>query len=394
MKKYLILAAAAVVATAACTKNTLDQEAIPDVPITFQAANYTAQTKAGEVSVLSDFHAFNCRAFLHAEGVDLNSDGTVKTGENNYQNFFGTGNGETITFDDTNDKWAPSHVYYWPKGTQSFVNFVGWYGTTGSALTHPTIGYAYTASKWTASLTWAYSNATVGAAGANLLYADMAWRYKSNEDAVYKKDGVTEGVPMLFHHALAQINVKAYAYGNSAALAAGASAGTVTDGTATWTITLSNVQITPIYTSGSLSLTNADPGTKKTQAWTGGWSFGGETTGTMTRTGDPIPVDQITKPTVGTTTGDVIAATCVLPQTIGNTVKISFDVSIHTAYSTNANDEIIHKEILFNTMGTTAWAQNTKYTYYLKIIPSQSEVLFDPALQEDWSAGSTTDQSI
>ena len=45
-------------------------------------------------------------------------------------------------------------------------------------------------------------------------------------------------------------------------------------------------------------------------------------------------------------------------------------------------------------MGTTAWAMNTKYTYYLQINPSQKTVLFDPAVAEDWTVGETTDKTI
>ena len=386
MKKYFIIAAAAIAAMA-CSK--VEPTSTPDVKVSFQAANYVPQTKAGEVSVLNDFTAFQCRAFLHAEGVDLNANGTVKTGATDYQEFFGD-SGETISWNSTNKEWAPSHTYYWPKGTQSFVNFAGWYATTGIT---PTVSYTYTNSKWTATMNWSFSNSTVGETGKNIMYADMAWRYQSNADAKYKLDGVTEGVPMLFHHALAQINVKAYAYGNTAALTAGTTAGTVTDGTATWTITLTNVKITPVYTAGTLSLTNADPVEKKTQAWTGTWAGSGDA-GDLERTGS-VAVDQIAKPTVGTTTGDVIAATCVLPQTIGATVKLSFDVNIHTAYSAGqSNDEVIHKDILLNTMGTNAWAMNTKYTYFLKVVPSQSKVLFDPALEADWASVPSEDQAI
>jgi len=384
MKKYFIIAAAAIVAMAACTK--VETVGTPDQKVTFQAANYTTQTKAGEVSVLSDFDAFKCRAFLHAEGIDLNADGTVKT--TSYQEFFGSA-GETISWNSTNKEWAPSHVYYWPKGTKSFVNFVGWYGTDGTNAVDPTVTYAYdgTASKWTASMTWTFSNTSVGEAGTNLLYADMAWHFKSNNNpATYGKDGVTEGVPMLFHHALAQINVKAYADGTS--LSAGT--GTVSDANATWAISLENVQINPIYTAGTLALTNADPGSKTTQAWTGSWTGTG-TAGALTAS--DYLVDDITKANAG----DLIAATCVLPQTLGATVKLTFDMRITTTYNTNPtnpNVELIPVEITLNDMGTSAWALNTKYTYYIKIIPSQNKVLFDPALEAEWIEVEGTEQTI
>lgn len=403
MKKYFIIAIAALAASAACSKvETIDNT--PDVPVTFQAANYTGQTKA--VSVLNDFQSFKCRAFLHAQGIDLNSDGSVKT-TTTYQEFFGS-TGETITPDNTTNptEWAPSHTYYWPKGEQSFVNFVGWYGKDGSgAASDPTITYAYdgTAGKYKATLEWAYTSATVGNTTSNLLYADMAWRFKANNNpATYGADSVTEGVPMLFRHALAQINLKAYVTkgddpADAGAITAGTTAGTVKDNNATWTIQLKDVVITPIYTSGTLNLTNVDPGTEATEnPWTGGWTVG-STTSNYTVAG-PVAVDQVSKPASTSTAGDVIAKTCVFPQSL-TSVNLTFKLYIKTEYSGGLyNEEEIPYTIAFTggtqNLGTSAWAMNTKYTYYLKINPSQKVVLFDPALEADWTTGTTNEQTI
>ncbi|MBO4466031.1 MAG: hypothetical protein J5748_05075 [Bacteroidales bacterium] len=402
MKKYFIIAAAAVVAMAACSKDQIVDNG-PGSKVTFQAANYVRATKAGEpVSVFNDFKTFKCRAFLHAEGVDLNADYSVKT--DSYQEFFGA-SGETISPYDSDNAvianpttattnvhhWAPSHEYYWPKSEHSFVNFVGWYGTNGTSAVDPTIAYAYntTTSKWTATMTWSWGGTTVGAAGSNLLYADMAWRYNENPSAEYGLNGLSsgynKGVPMLFHHALAQINVKAYASaatagsGEPANAALTAGSGTVSDGTATWTIVLDNVKITPVYATGTLALTNADPGSTEAQAWTGSWTGSG-TAGDLAT--DSFTVQKVTKATAE----DVYEATCVLPQTLGATVVLSFDLDITTAYSGSvSNHEIIPISIKLNDMGTTEWAMNTKYTYYLQINPSQKRVRFDPALEADWS---------
>lgn len=407
MKKYIIIAAAAIAAMACSKVENIDT---PDVKVTFQAANYVPQTKAGSPSVFGDFKEFKSRAFLHAEGVDLNDDYTVKT--DSYQEFFGS-TGETISpyttagvkiTDPTPTSnnvgyWAPSHEYYWPKSSHSFVNFVGWYGTDGTNAVDPTIAYAYdnTASKWTATMTWTWSSTSVGEAGANFLYADMAWRYNNNPTAEYGNNGLSsnynKGVPMLFHHALAQINVKAYAYAATAASgepansALTAGTNTVTDGNATWTIILKNVKITPIFAAGTLALTNADPGSNTTQVWSGDWAGTG-TAGDFTTTN--FTVDQVTKANAE----DVFAATCVLPQTLSESVVLSFDLDITTDYGDEENHEIIPISIKLNDMGTSAWAKNTKYTYYLQINPSQKRVRFDPALEADWSTATTTDQTI
>ena len=407
MNKFFILATAALIALASCAK--MDLESTPDILVTFQAANYVPQTKAGEVSVFNDFTSFRCRGFMHAEGVDLNSDGSVittGTGKPSYQEFFGA-NGETISPYNSSDViisnptpdsdavhyWAPSHNYYWPKSSVSYVNFAAWYGTDGTNAVDPTVNYAYTGSpaKWTATMTWDYANSTVGESGANFLYADMAWRFKENPGAGYKFNGLTsdyKGVPMLFHHALAQINVKAYAFSSSLGLTAGTDEITeALSGGATCTrvITLENLEITSVHRAGTLTLTSADPGgdSATTQAWTGGWA-GTDAVGDLT-TADKI-VDQISQATAE----DVFAATCVIPQTIGTDVLLNFDLHIVTTYDNNG-DTVVHEEIIPQSLklgeggfGITEWQQNHKYTYFLKIVPAEGAVRFDPALDAVW----------
>lgn len=407
MKKLFFFATAALV-IAACAKTSLDNTATPDVPVTFQAANYSVATKAGEVSVFNDFKDFKSLAYLHAVGVDLNADGTQKAAT--YQNFFGV-SGETISpYNASNEiitdpttattnvsYWAPSHSYYWPKDPKSYVNFVAWYGTDGTNAVNPTVTYTYDTA-WQATMTWNYSNATIGEVGANLLYADMAWRYNGNPDASYKLNGLAagyKGVPMLFHHALAQINVKAYVAAATATPANPAIETGITDRTATWTILLKNVKITPVIKNGTLALTNTDPGNTDIQAWSGSWALAAEAAvGDLVRTGD-YTVTEIAKPAAGTTTGDLIAATCVIPQSLGATVVLSFDMDITTTYT----GDVTHREVIpfavkLNDMGTTAWAMNTKYTYFLQINPSQKTVLFDPAVAADWADGTTTEKIL
>ncbi len=386
MKKYFIIAVAALLASAACSKvETIDNT--PARKISFQVGNYAAQTKAA-VSFKDESESFKSRAFLHAEGVDLNPDYSVNG--TSYQEFFGS-TGETIEWDGTAKEWAPaSHDYYWPKSSHSFVNFASWYGTVNGADSDPTITYAYTASKWTATLSWNYT-AVLGQATSNLLYADMAWRYsEQNPTDGPHKDGVTEGVPTLFHHALAQINIKAYADDDASGENLTLSGSNPTDGTAVWTIAIKNAKITPIFASGTLTLTNADPGTASTtQAWTGDWAGTG--------TAGDVAISDFTVSTVTkATAANLVAPSCVLPQTLGASVVLSFDLDITATYTNNAatHHEIIPYSIKLNDMGTTAWAQNTKYTYYLRIVPNQNRVLFDPAIAEDWATGSTTDQNI
>ena len=407
MKKYLILAAAAIVAMAACAKVEIDDDKTPDVKVTFQAGNYVPQTKAS--SVFADFPNFKCRGFLHAEGIDVDNTGaiiTTGTGKPSYQEFF-TASGETISPYNSSDAiidnpttatgnvayWAPSHDYYWPKGTHSYVNFVGWYGTDGTNAVNPTIEYTWntpTANKWNAKMTWNITGTTAGTAGANYLYSDMAWRYNENPTSQYHLNGLGssyKGVPMLFHHALSQIIVKAYASGTN--LTAGNDV--ITEGSlCTRVITLENVKITPVILASNLVLTTADPESNTTSQWTS--SLTNSAAATDLNINNKI-VDQVTKDDAE----DVLAATCVIPQELGTSVVLSFDVRILTTYTTGGaqHQELLHKEITLNTdFQTAAWEQNHRYTYYVNILPAQSEVLFDPAIDAAWVETGTTEKEI
>nr|MCR5850777.1 lipoprotein [Bacteroidaceae bacterium] len=63
MKKYFILAAVALVALTACSKIEVSNT-VPDRAISFQVANYVAQTKAGE-SAFDINDTFKTSAWFH-----------------------------------------------------------------------------------------------------------------------------------------------------------------------------------------------------------------------------------------------------------------------------------------------------------------------------------------
>lgn len=407
MKKYIIFAAA-MVAMCACAKVESEDNG-PGTLITFQAANYVPQTKA--IAADTEFSSFKCKAYMHAEGINLSAaPDYAPSSAGGFQNFFGNaGNSYTETisgtgYTDANNNsekdaneyftsWVPSHSYYWPKSTHSFINFVGWYGNTG---TDPNVTYAWnsTSSKYEATLTWDFTT-SLGSASSNLLYADMAWRYNANgtntahfTDPV--TDPVTSGVPMLFHHALAQICVKSYATGTSVAKGTGTDTDKVTDGTATWTITLENIAVGTIATEGQLSMTNADPGSKATQPWTmtgTGWTA---STSASVNVSGTFKVNEVSSANAVT----VIANSCVVPQDVSE-ATLSGKVRVVTTYANGeTNSELIPFTVGFHDMGTDTWAQNHLYTYFVKYNPSQNTVTFDPAIDAAYQTINTTEQSI
>lgn len=352
MKKYIIIAAAAIAAMA-CSK--VETNDTPAKKVTFEVATYTSvQTKAHSLNS-EDIESFNCIAFMKGEGV------------NDLQDFFGE-DGETISYKTASNTWEPSHDYYWPKSENSYVNFFSWYDT-GAGPTEVTNG----------TMTW--TSRVIGA-GDNIMYADPAWHFQKNTTNAQQyttadddeNDTITVGVPTLFHHALAQINVKAYAAKTSVA------------NLCTWTIALTNAKITNVYTTGTLSLSATEPATtvlNNKGTWsTAAWSTSGST--------DDLAADNLTV-TATSKNGaqNLFTMQSVLPQAT-TAMNLTFNLDITTTYSGTpavTHHEIIPISIPIGTsagFNTTSWALNTQYTYYVQVVPSENKVLFDPAVAEEW----------
>ncbi len=346
MKKYIIIALAAVVAFTACTKTNPEEKKAEQ--ISFQVANYVPQTKAGEVSFLSEFENpadahFQSKAYLHADGVQGARD------------YFGA-NGETIKWFSDKTQWRSEQVYFWPKSADSYINFVSWYDNKENTTTVTET-----------TITWACNDID---ADQNFMWADEAWGYKNNDGAVYKKDGVTEGVPTLFHHALAKLTINAKAT-------------TVAEEGTTWDITIENVSVNNHVNSAELVLTNTltEAGaTADTAPYTAAWDA------------KNVAGFSITSP-AGKLTTDASDYVLVSEKSIfpllQATETLNFDIHIKAYHGTTLySEEVITKSILFNTLGTpaiTAWNNNTKYTYTIIINPMTDIILFDPAL-EPWVA--------
>ena len=360
MKKIFLLAAVALVAFTACTKIE-DTDATPARKITFQAASYLQQTKA-EVSIMSEFTSFKCKAFLHAAGYTDETQ-NMFTAEGETISAYTSGNAVTTTSSEVS-YWAPSHDYYWPKDPTSYINFVGWYDKKGTAPTSS----SETLLKWEN-----YSVLTTD----NLLFADEAWHYKANPTTGYHLDGsVSEGVPMLFHHALAQLCIQAKVT-------------KATDGKTpahTWDVTLLDITLDGVYNQGTLSLNNSDLGSTGTKAWEGGW--------TSTGTAHTVEMADVTTP-LKTTAVDVLTMQNVLPQAVTNDVKLNFKYNISYKYN---GSEYAHEKITASvqlnsiTDAITSWDMNKKITYTITINPETTIIRIDPAMV-DWeevAGGSTT----
>ena len=344
---------------AGCSK--VDVATPKEKAVTFQVGSYAPQTKAegDPVSLngigINDFRSF---AYLHAEGF-------METP----QAFFGE-EGETISFNGT-DEWAPSHDYFWPKTSASYINFISWRGG------NPEISYAKNEGSWVATFAW--EDMTVAVTD-TLLIADMAWRYSANVNpATYQAyNGVTEGVPTLMHHALAQI---CFLGRTSIVPVTGVS----------WEVSINKIELAGVFNTGSIYMTNTDPGSTTPQEWTiedNGWVVdpnGGEAV---------IGKNWDTEPKrLGSTADTLLGWQSVIPQIIkrdnDDKMLLNLTYTVVTTYSANVSgnaDTVVQETVTaqvalsdFNFSSTfDAWGMGQRITYTIAINPDTGVITIIP----------------
>lgn len=416
MKKYFIIAAAALVALTACSKMEVSNSPDNLKKIGFEVANYSLRTKAnvsltnGEDGIYS-FHTYayqfpdmgTPRQFMNETILPWSNETTpVKvTADNDASKTIGS--------------WAPENDYYWPK--TGYVNFYSYAGTHT-----PTV--AVNSSDDWKTVTFTYTDAVI-AANSNILVADAALHYgdaQKNTETYQVDDSetsahVTKGVPTLFHHQLSKIIFDVRARTTSAKVSNSTSWKVQVLGTYTYTPTggtetTIKSTIKPIN-KGTLVLTNTDDKTSaSTKVWTNnatstnisGWApssvatdkeeINFTSTADMTAADFPqalfIPTNQ-TESLNNSTPYDpveILASRSVMPQLTEN-------VAFTLVYKVQAlhGDTVFMEEI--RTVGIDAaadlkdlvnsvanWSANQKITYHIIIDPVSDKVTFDPAVEE------------
>ena len=123
MKKYLLIAATACIALAACTKNEV-KPVVADQEITFQ----TISTKATEAYPTSN--VFKTWAYMHT--ADYASAVTN-------QLYIGGADGLQISYFPATTQWKNATSYYWPKNGDKLTFFSYATNATTCALTGATV---------------------------------------------------------------------------------------------------------------------------------------------------------------------------------------------------------------------------------------------------------------
>lgn len=408
MKKLYTILAIAAVAAVGCSKTELVET--PNVKIGYQVANYAVQTKADPGGFLKELEGLG----VAAADASFESKAFINADDGNGGHSFNTFFEETIVWNATDTQWEPeSKEYYWPKSPKSNIDFFSWYNY-GTGVVTPTLTYSGT------SATMAWTNTPVPSK-ADILFADIAFHQQKNTASVapYGKDGVDEGVPTLFHHALAQVKFTAKIKDNCDKKADSKHPGKYTF----WEVELSDLAIAAnkIHGNGTLTLNGADPDAYDAAAsitpWTSAaWTNAATPSYVATKTAWFTTDAATGAVALSTTVANLIPDThmgngfvAVRPQAIGNDVTLGFKMTITTYYGTDlasaksagaTNTEIIDvvaydgtsydtgiytsTGIQLNQLGATpitAWAMNHKYTYNLIIDPSTNIILYDPAVE-------------
>ena len=395
MKKYFIIAAAAIVAMAACTKNDIDNNVAPEKKIGFEVANYTLQTK-GDPKTLTNsedgiyqFHTFAYQFPTIGSPREFMNVDIFAWQEATQENKLTSGTKPVMV-------WAPEQDYYWPK--TGWINFYSYAGTHTPAET------VNSSDDWK-TVTFTYTDAVITATS-NILVADAALHQgrANSADNAYDVDDngsgadVTAGVPTLFHHQLAKIYFDVEARTTDAKK----SANTI------WKVQVLNTEtesgndykstIVPIN-KGSLALTNVDDATAaSTKAWTrdnesatniSGWVPSSDAADKETIEFHDSDVMTIAVNTTGDgTKHEILALRSVMPQ-LTNGVKFTLVYKVQALHGDTVYLEetrtvgIDANQVLSDLANTvTSWGANKKITYHIIIDPVSEKVTFDPAVED------------
>lgn len=392
MKKYFIIAVAAIAAMASCAKSELVENAVREKKIGFEVANYSAQTKANQTLTNAEdgiyqFHTYAYQFPTIGSPREFMNVDIFAWQEATQENKLTSGTAPVAV-------WAPEDDYYWPK--TGYINFYSYAGTHNPAET---------VSADFQTVTFTYTDAVISSTS-NILVADAALhqgRANYNDNAYSVDDNgsgadVTTGVPTLFRHQLAKITFDVEARTTDAKK----SANTI------WKVQVLNTEdqsgndykstIVPIN-KGSLVLTNTDAATAATtQAWTrtnesatniSGWVPSSTATDKETIEFSDSDVLTIDVNTTGDgTKSEILALRSVLPQ-LTNGVKFTLVYKVQALHGTTVYLEEIRTvgidadQVLSDLAGTVAsWGANKKITYHIIIDPVSEKVTFDPAVED------------
>ena len=343
MKKTIIIALAAVVALASCTK-VEKKEVAKETPMTFKVINYLQQTKANTAYTGDAFGTF---AFWTATNWETDGDANVYM--NNDKIIYGP--------DYAQGEWGPEDARYWTKtGCITFASYSPY--TTGSDNGFSEIPV------FTKEKGFVFNNYTVPINGdVDLMVADLiADQSKNNPEYMLSQN--TDGVPTLFRHVLSQIAFKFQTVDNPNP--------NVEDSQ----IIINSVTIQNVHNKGTYTQNNTD------DVWA---NESGKASYEYNNSDSPITVNPDDDAPQGTDVESMI----LLPQDLEEGVQqIVIDYTIRTKYESNDEwaEENVTTTIDLVTDAIDEWEPNQSIVYTITINPvdMNNPILFDPAVA-DWT---------
>lgn len=363
MKKFFLLAAVVGVALTSCVKNEGLATVADQNEITFEVAKFKASSRA-EVAFPTDI-PFGAYAYYENSLTPGSHSMYIENAEIIYK------------VADGNGYWAANgETYFWP--TQGHLDFIS-YAPYNADKTSPAVPKI---SDNDVQQTLKYETFKVDAANpVDLLYSDKAMQQTANT----LHYGFT-GVPTLFHHALAKLNIKVKVFRLD-------NRNESPDAVTSWNVVVKKITLTNIYDEGTLTMTTTNVHDQ------------GPTTVQWTNTMTAVPYNvwsntssQITKAWTcdqaltldarhyGAGTADVAQNYFVLPQAMSTGVqKITIDYTITTNAPGGQSATVEHSATknLSEYPAVPAWEQGKNITYTIDIDPVGDEIHFAPAVV-DW----------
>jgi len=291
--------------------------------------------------------------------------------------------------------WMPENDYYWP--TYSTVDFISYYPESAEKNCPMVEREKLTYTDYDVS----GNKADISVATNDLMYAEKAVGYSGNVDNVNDDEGGPHdsgysGVPTLFHHALAQLEIR---------ILVRQPAG---ESESRWEAVVDHAKLDGYYTKGDLELTLHNP--TLTHGVTGWVPAGDENVGWTLKEGATAVSQQIagadSKITVDSKGGadgyvtdarggcKSIFKAFVLPQMLTDQHRLELKYTLNKYRGDNletseADAEV--RKILLKTDLIPYWGMNQKIVYTIIINPG-GKIMFDPAVV-DWENVATDKSS-
>ncbi|MBO4670466.1 MAG: hypothetical protein J5640_01295 [Bacteroidales bacterium] len=388
MKKYFILALAAMAAMAACTSVNVKDET-PESAIRFSVINHLQQTKAQTLPYTGMTYPTSVPFGTFAWWTQ-----NTWTGAAADQSYVFMNN-EQVAY--AAGVWAPASAYYWTKS--GYITFASYSPYTAAGADN---GYseipAYDVTKG-----FVFNNYSIVAdTNVDLMYADLAANctQQTNIDGsqvLDAGDSGFSGVPTIFNHALCQLNFAFRAIGKK------------NPNVDRIVIELSDVDIKSIDNKGTFTQNNTVRWATNHAANTTDYDFAPASALTLNLLDGTDPavvaatdnytdlgVSRILMPQELLNSADAIATTTDQLLTVVYTVKIHYTSApadeSDPAYW--ALEENIATSVRLNNGGIAAWRDNQNITYRISINPYDTRaVTFDPAIVP-WTDVYSTDVVI